>query len=98
MPLPPATRLVLGAGGAALAHPPELARGDHFSHPESIAFGFVSPHPAGLLILLAVFSEDVEAPDRFVWPDRHAISYRMVRSSVAQVGPTSPYFCRYCLG
>jgi hypothetical protein len=98
MPLTPPTVLVLGAGSAALAHPPELARRNHFSHPESIAFGFVSPHPTGLLILLAVFSEDVEAPNRFVWAGRHAISHRMVRSSDAQVGPTSPCFCRYCVG
>src|SRR5258708_3932563 len=64
MPLTPPTVPVLGAGGAALAHPPELARRNHFSHPEAIASGFVSPHPPGLLILLAVFREAVPGPTR----------------------------------
>src|SRR5712691_11096708 len=44
MPLTLPTVLVLGADNAARAHPPELARAP-LSHPESIAFGFVSSHP-----------------------------------------------------
>jgi len=31
MPLTPPTVLVLGGGGAALAYPPEVARGDHLA-------------------------------------------------------------------
>src|SRR5204862_7244084 len=88
MPLTPPPRFVLSAGSRALAHPPELARGDHLGHPEAITFGFVGSHPAGLLVLLAVFSEDVEAPNRFVWPGRHAI-HHMVRPPVTATGATS---------
>src|SRR5437899_3253174 len=38
-PRTPPTVLVLGGDGAALAHPPELAHGHHFSHPESVCRG-----------------------------------------------------------
>ena len=53
----------------------ELAGGDDFGYPQTIALCLVRGHASLLLLLLAILGEDVEAADPIRWLDRHVVDY-----------------------
>src|ERR1051326_1422509 len=63
------------AGFVAIFQTSELARGDDFGYPETVALRLVRGHATLVLVLLAIFSEHVEAADPIRRFDGHVFDY-----------------------
>jgi hypothetical protein len=80
-PLAPSASFNLGfARFVAIFQPSEFARGDDFGYPQCIALCLVRGHATLLLVLLAIFSEYVEATDPIRRFDGHHAVQRPTRT------------------
>ena len=74
-PLAPSASFSLGlARFVAIFQASELARSDDFGYPQTVPLRLVRGHATFLLILLAIFSEHVEAADPIRRFDGHALT------------------------
>jgi hypothetical protein len=90
-PLPPSASFNLGlARFVAIFQPSEFARGDDFGYPQTIPLRLVGRHATLLLVLLAIFSEHVEAANAIGWFDSHAAKKRLPHADMHLQVTASP--------